>query len=173
MGKRRRINVPTIRAGVFGGGLGLLVVAAGLLVIGIGWNGAAGAGGEVNGVPNLSAQLPWLLSGGILGLGLVVFGAALVIVHNQRVDRARLEAKFDELLDAVAQGGGVRAAGAVFTPSDAAGIFAVGATSYHRPDCRLVTGRTDVSYLTSAELATRDLAPCRVCKPTAVETLAN
>jgi len=172
MGKRRRVNLPTVRAGALGGGLGLLVVAAGLLVIGIGWNGAAGAGGEVNGVPNLSAQLPWLLSGGILGLGLVVFGAALVIVHNQRVDRARLESKFDELLDVLAQGG-ARSGSAVFTPADAAGIFAAGATSYHRPDCRLVTGRTDVSYLTSAELATRDLSPCRVCKPETVETLAN
>jgi hypothetical protein len=173
MGKRRRINVPTVRAGAFGGGLGLLVVAVGLLVIGIGWNGAAGAGGEVNGVPNLSAQLPWLLSGGILGLGLVVFGAALVIVHNQRVDRARLESKFDEVLEALTLNGTARGTAAVFTPSNAAGIFAAGATAYHRPDCRLVSGRTDVSYLTSAELATRDLTPCRVCKPEAVETLAN
>ena len=173
MGKRRRSNIPTVRAGAFGGGLGLLVVAAGLLVIGIGWNGAAGAGGEINGVPNLSAQLPWLISGGILGLGLVVFGAALVIVHNQRVDRARLESKFDQLLDALSQPGAGRGASAVFTPSDAAGIFAAGATAYHRPDCRLVAGRADVSYLTSAELSTRDLAPCRVCKPERVDTLAN
>src|SRR6059058_2148761 len=122
MGKRRRINVPDlsvsrIRPGALGGGLGLVVVAAGLLVIGIGWNGAAGAGGEVNGVPNLSAQLPWLLSGGILGLGLVVFGAALVIVHNARVDRARLESKLDELVEAVGSSGGTGTAASMVTPS--------------------------------------------------------
>ena len=167
MGKRR-LTMSRIRPGAFGGGLGLVVVAAGLLVIGIGWNGAAGAGGEINGVPNLSAQLPWLLSGGILGLGLVVFGAALVIVHNARVDRARLETKFDELVDAVSRG-----AGTVATPTSAAGIYAAGGTSYHRPDCRLVAGRGDVSYATGAEVAERGLSACRVCEPGAVETLAR
>src|SRR5437660_7235361 len=148
MSQHRRVNVPRLRPGAFGGGLGLVVVAAGLLVIGIGWNGAAGAGGEINGVPTLSAQLPWLLSGGILGLGLVVFGAALVIVHNARVDRARLETKFDELVDAVSRGAG----GTVTTPSSAAGIYAAGGTAYHRPDCRLVSGRSDVNYVTGAEV---------------------
>src|SRR3954470_4621568 len=80
MSQHRRVNVPSLRPGAFGGSLGLVVVAAGLLVIGIGWNRAAGAGGDINGIPTLSAQLPWLLSGGILGLGLVVFGAALLVL---------------------------------------------------------------------------------------------
>ena len=174
MGKRRRINVPDlsvsrIRPGALGGGLGLVVVAAGLLVIGIGWNGAAGAGGEVNGVPNLSAQLPWLISGGVLGLGLVVFGAALVIVHNARIDRSRLETKFDELVDAVGRGGG----SSVAAPSSAAGIYVAGGSAYHRPDCRLVAGRSDVNYVTGAEVAERGLGACRVCKPEAVESLSR
>jgi hypothetical protein len=171
MSKHRRITLPSLRPGAFGGGLGLLVVAAGLLVIGIGWNGAAGAGGEINGVPNLSAQLPWLLSGGVLGLGLVVFGAALVIVHNARVDRARLESKLDELVDAVGRGAG--STGAVLTPSSAAGIYAAGGTAYHRPDCRLVSGRSDVNYVTGAEVSSRELSPCRVCKPDTVEVVSR
>jgi len=168
MSQHRRVNLPRLRPGAFGGGLGLLVVAAGLLVIGIGWNGAAGAGGEINGIPTLSAQLPWLLSGGILGLGLVVFGAALVIVHNARVDRARLESKLDELVDAVGRPGG-----SALTPSSAAGIFAAGGASYHRPDCRLVSGRGDVEYVTGSEVAARGLNACRVCRPEIVETLAH
>ena len=167
-----RLNLPSIRPGAFGGGLGLVVVAAGLLVIGIGWNGAAGAGGEINGVPNLSAQLPWLISGGVLGLGLVVFGAALVIVHNARVDRARLESKLDELVDALGNGIG-NGGGSIAAPSSAAGIFAAGATSYHRPDCRLVTGRGDVTYLTGAEAAERGLSACRICQPADVETASR
>jgi len=171
MSQHRRVNVPRLRPGAFGGGLGLVVVAAGLLVIGIGWNGAAGAGGEINGIPTLSAQLPWLLSGGILGLGLVVFGAALVIVHNARVDRARLESKLDELVEAV--GRGSDAGSAVMTPSSAADIYAAGGASYHRPDCRLVTGRGDVEYVTGTEVAARELKACRVCRPEAIEVLSN
>jgi hypothetical protein len=170
MGKRRRVSIPSVRAGVFGGGLGLVVVGLGLLVIGLGWNGAAGSGGEINGVPTLTAQLPWLISGGILGLALVVFGAALIVVHNARVDRARLESRLEQIVDAVSRGG---SAATVLTPSSAAGIFAAGGSSYHRPDCRLVSGRGDVSYLTGAEVATSDLTACRVCRPDEAETLAN
>jgi len=154
------------RFGALGGGLGLVVVAAGLIIIGIGWNGAAGAGGQINGQTDLRAQLPWLLSGGILGLGLVVFGAALVIVHNARLDRARLETKLDELVDVLAKSG-------TDTPASVAGIFVSGGSSYHRPDCRLVAGRTDVGYVTSAEAADRGLSACRVCHPETAETVSR
>jgi hypothetical protein len=159
------LRLPQFRPSSLGGGFGLLVVAAGLLVIGIGWNGAAGSGGEINGVPNLSAQLPWLISGGVLGLGLVVFGAAMVIVNNARVDRARLEAKLDELVDVLAR------SAPAGPPATVAGLYLAGGTSYHRPDCRLVAGRNDASYVTSSEAADRGLLPCRICQP--AETLAR
>jgi hypothetical protein len=175
--KRRRMSLPSlsrgtgprIRPAAFGGGLGLLVVAVGLIVIGIGWNGAAGGGGQIGGVTDLRAQLPWLLSGGLLGVALVVFGAALVIVHNARLDRSRLEVKLDELVDAVTRG----AAGAGPAPTSAAGLYVAGGSSYHRPDCRLATGRDDVRYVTADEAAAANLAPCRVCQPEVAETLAN
>jgi hypothetical protein len=147
-----------LRFGTLGGGLGLVVVAAGLIIIGIGWNGAAGSGGQINGQTDLRAQLPWLLSGGILGLGLVVFGAALVIVHNARLDRSRLEIKLDELVNVSAKAG-------ADTPASAAGIFVSGGSSYHRPDCRLVSGRADVGYVTSDEAVDRGLSACRICHP--------
>src|SRR5437763_3894604 len=108
--QKRRFRLPKLGAAGLGGGLGLFIVALGLLAIGLGWNGMAGGGGEVNGVPNLNAQLPWLLSGGILGLALVVFGTAMIIVHNARSDRARLEAKLDELVQAVGRGASTSAA---------------------------------------------------------------
>jgi hypothetical protein len=172
--KRRRLSLPdkprpSFRPGAWGGGIGLLVVAAGLVVIGIGWNGAAGAGGQIGGVTDLRAQLPWLLSGGLLGVALVIFGAALVIVHNARVDRSRLEVKLDELVDAVARG----TSGAAAAPSSAAGLYVAGGSSYHRPDCRLVGGRDDIRYVTLAEAEAGALAPCRVCRPEAAETLAR
>ena len=162
------IPTPRIRPAAFGGGLGLVLVAAGLLVIGIGWNGAAGAGGQINGQTDIRAQLPWLLSGGVLGLALVVFGAALVIVHNARLDRSRLESKLDELVDVMS-----RSAGPDSAPSSAAGLYVSGDSSYHRPGCRLVDGRNDLSYVTATEAAGRDLTACRVCRPDAAETLAT
>ena len=161
-----RDRFPQVRPGAFGGGLGILLVAVGLVVIGIGWNGAAGAGGQINGQTDIRAQLPWLLSGGILGLALVVFGAAMVIVHNARLDRSRLEAKLDALIEATQSTASV-------TPSSAAGLFVAGASAYHQPDCRLVSGRDDVRYVTLAEAETSELRPCRVCRPEAAETLAH
>ena len=55
-----------------------------------------------------------------------------------------------------AAGGGV---GSV--PSDVDGLFAAGTASYHRPDCRLVDGREEISYVTAAEAGPRP-RPCRV-----------
>jgi hypothetical protein len=181
--QKRRFRLPRLGAAGFGGGLGLLIVALGLLAIGLGWNGMAGGGGEVNGVPNLNAQLPWLLSGGILGLALVVFGTAMIVVQNARSDRARLEAKLDELVDAMGRGGSAAAtpypSAPAYTPATSAGggaagsatttvttgQFVAGPSAYHRPDCRLVQGRDDVEYISSAEAASRELKACRVCKP--------
>jgi hypothetical protein len=170
--KKRRIPLPRLGAAGFGGGFGLVVIAVGLLIIGIGWNGMAGGGGEVNGVPNLNAQLPWLISGGILGLALVVFGAAMIVVHNARNDRARLEAKFDELVQAVSRGATATASGSPgtypvepATTSKAARTFIAGASAYHDPSCRLVQGRDDVTYVTAADATDQNLKPCRVCKP--------
>jgi len=172
--KKRRIRLPRLGAAGFGGGFGLLIIAIGLLVIGLGWNGMAGGGGEVNGVPNLNAQLPWLISGGILGLALVVFGAAMIVVHNARTDRARLEAKLDELVHVVSRGGSTAATPYPTERSTATaqeGLFIAGASAYHQPSCRLVQGREDVSYITAGEAADQNLKPCRVCKP--AETLTR
>jgi hypothetical protein len=169
--QRSRFSLARLRAGGLGGGFGLLVIAVGLLAIGIGWNGMAGGGGEVNGVPNLNAQLPWLISGGVLGLALVVFGAAMLIVHNARSDRARLEAKLDELVAAVSRGAAATTPYPTGPQPTAAGVFLAGGSAYHRPDCRLVQGRDDVTFVTEGDASVRDLKPCRVCKP--AETLAR
>src|SRR4051794_16576881 len=172
--KKRRFTLPKLGAAGFGGGFGLLVVALGLLAIGIGWNGMAGGGGQVNGASDLRAQLPWLVSGGILGLALVVFGAAMLIVHNARTDRARLEVKLDEVVAALSRGGATPSAAYPADPAgqpQATGVFVAGASAYHVPSCRLVQGRDDVELLTAGDAALRELKPCRVCKP--AETISR
>jgi hypothetical protein len=148
-----------VRAGFgkFGGRLALLIIALGLLIIGLAWNGAAG-------IPVLAAQTPYVLSGLGLGLGLVIVGAALMLVQSGREDRERLEAKFDALLDAMQRGGSVTGATAA-APADLAGLVVAGTASYHVPGCRLVDGREDTTYLTPDEARSRFLTPCRVCQP--------
>jgi hypothetical protein len=139
----------------FGGGIALVVIAVGLLAIGLGYNGAAGTA-------VLAAQFPYLLSGGVLGLSLVVLGSALIVVRAHREDRARLESKLDDLIEAIGNagvGGGERA------PRDLTGLVIAGSASYHVPGCRLVDGREDVSYLTPEEAKARWLSACRVCQP--------
>lgn len=166
-------RVLDVSVGPFGGTVAVVFIAVGLLVIALGWNGAAGSGGEVNGIPDIRAQIPWLISGGALGLALVVVGAALMVTQAHRADRARLEAQLQELNDAL-RGSGPAGAPARTAPSAPVtarsagadqGLVVAGASSYHSPGCRLVEGREDLERLSPAEAAGRGLKPCRICKP--------
>jgi hypothetical protein len=143
--------------GKFGGTYGVVLVALGLLTVGLAWNGAAG-------LPATPAQMPYVITGLGIGLTLSFMGAAMMIVQAHREDRARLEAKLDELIDAVGRGGGI-GAGSANAPKDLTGLVVAGSASYHVPGCRLVDGREEVSYLTPEEAQARFLAPCRVCQP--------
>jgi hypothetical protein len=156
------MNQPGFQFGKFGGKAGLLLAAIGLVAIGVGWNGAAGQ-------LTLLGQIPYILSGGLIGISLVVLGAAMLVVQNAREDRTRLELKLDQLTDALlAAGGPARAAAAA--PQDASGLVVAGTASYHVPGCRLVDGREETALLTPAEARANDLKPCRVCAPEDAQT---
>lgn len=76
---------------------GTIYVAVGLLAVGflavfLGWNGAA----EKDFV---AGQLPYVISGGIAGLGIIATGLALAVVDARRRDTAMLAAKLDRLLE--------------------------------------------------------------------------
>jgi hypothetical protein len=73
-----------------GGKLGVGLIGGGFLLIFLGWNGAA----SVDRVPS---QFPYLISGGVGGLSLVVVGVGVLVVQNQRADRAELQATLQEL----------------------------------------------------------------------------
>ena len=167
---RGRALVRRLGMGGAGSRLGLGVIALGLIVIGIGWNGAAGAGGEVNHVPVVQAQLPWLLSGGFLGLGIVILGAAMMIANAYRETEARNAARMDAILEALERTGGNNEAVAVVASvasgsGEVADLVVAGTASYHRPDCRLARGRGDAEVIPVASAVERGLSACRVCKP--------
>lgn len=144
------------RSQQFGAILPLVVVGLGLLFIGLAWNGAAG-------VLDFRAQFPYLLSGGLVGLGFIILGSSLILTQSARKDRMHLEAKLDRIADLLDRAIADQGPGAL--PSDIAGLVAAGSASYHVPGCRLVEGRESVEYLTPAEARERSLTPCRVCKP--------
>lgn len=142
--------------GRFGGKVGLALIAIGLITIGVAYNAVASQ-------TALLAQMPYLVSGGLTGLSLVIVGAAVLVVRGAREDREILEAKLDQLVDAVLQSqGGVRTSA---LPEDASGLVVAGTASFHTPGCRLVDGREDTELLTPGEAVGQGLKACRVCQP--------
>jgi hypothetical protein len=130
-----------------------------------------------------------------MGLGIVVIGAALIIVQNQRGDRAALQASINELrrsLEAVALSASSHNGSSASVPADSSvdapapasardpaapgtaavaesGEVVAGPSAYHRPSCRLLQNRASAMPKMSREQAeAMGLAPCRVCSPATV-----
>jgi hypothetical protein len=161
------LSLPTMPGqnslGRLGGQLGVLLCLLGFLVMFFGWNGAASS----NFVP---AQFPYLISGGLVGLGIVVIGSALLLVQNQRTDMARLEAAVERVALAVErQGGGSAATGAAALQ----GYVVAGGSSYHLPDCTLPEARTEAHMVPLTDIPNGNLEPCRVCRPPQFGRLLN
>jgi hypothetical protein len=145
--------------GDLGGKAGILFCGGGFVALFLGWNGAA----SYDDVP---AQLPYLLSGGLVGLSLIVIGGALLVVDGNRRSVEDLRASVEELRAAV-EAMAAPATNGHRPVATTTGLVVAGASSYHRPSCHLVEGRDDARLLTVEEAAA-DLAPCRICKPASV-----
>jgi len=151
---------------LIGGGL---FIPLGLVLIVLGWAGAAQT-------PLLQEQVPYLISGGMLGVALLSVGGFAYFAYllsvlirdgrareRQQAGRddamiARLE-RLESLLGVIAHNG-VRTAKStsnhklVATPTG---------TMIHRPDCPVVAGRDGVRAVTWSE----GLRPCSICQPAA------
>jgi hypothetical protein len=137
--------------------LAVLFTAGGFLLIVLGWNGAAN-------LDYVQGQIPYLISGGVAGLGLIGLGLMLAIVQELRRTNAELTARVEGLADLVA-GGRPDAAGApTGVPLDGTAVIA-GAAVYHLPSCRLVEQRPGLQAMAPFDAVKRGLAPCRVCRP--------
>jgi hypothetical protein len=159
---------------------GAVLLPTGLVVIGLGWYGVAHTPYEYD-------QLSYLVSGGILGLGItfcggfLYFGAWLArVAADQKASDKRLADTLLVLADAVshstsqaAQAAAVPAAARPGPPPpprvpaaqrDPASILVVVGTSstVHRADCELIEGREDVR---PAGPDGPGLVACRLCRP--------
>jgi hypothetical protein len=76
--------------------IGLAVIAVGLVLIGIAWR-------QVALETQVALQLPYLVSGGLFGLALVIVGSTVVVVASKRRDCALREQHTALLADALAE----------------------------------------------------------------------
>jgi len=137
--------------------LGWAAAGLGVIALLIGW---AGTADEVF----VSRQVPFLISGGLGGLGLIVIGGVLLATHDlygyaERLDR--VERKVDDIHRALV------AAGPLDVPAEEPASEVVvlpRGSTYHRAGCAAVQGK-DTERL-DALGATRDgLSPCKLCSP--------
>ena len=70
------------------------LVGLGFVFIFFGWNGAAGK-------DYVQGQIPYVISGGLIGLALVLCGLTVVLVQAIRRDATELKQKLDQLIDAM------------------------------------------------------------------------
>ncbi|MCU1587367.1 MAG: hypothetical protein JWN31_860 [Frankiales bacterium] len=74
--------------------IGIAIAAAGFVLILIAW-------GKVAGLTNVALQMPYLVSGGLIGLGLVMVGVTTVNVAAKRRDAVLREQQTALLADAL------------------------------------------------------------------------
>lgn len=145
---------------------GAIMLPLGLVVIVLGWYGAANT-------PYQYDQLSYLVSGGLLGLGLtfcggfLYFGAWLArIAADGRESTKRLADTLLLLAEVTANAANASAiaGGADHRGADlgAIPVIAGSGTTMHRRDCSLIAHRDD---LTPVGEANAHLVSCRVCQP--------
>jgi hypothetical protein len=138
---------------------GAILLPLGLVVIVLGWYGAANT-------PYQYDQISYLVSGGLLGLGLtfaggfLYFGAWLArIAADQKESAKRIADTLLALADvtsrsASALDGGLDVSGLPVTAGDG--------TTMHRRDCQLIAHRDDLAPVGEDN---GHLTSCRVCRP--------
>lgn len=157
--------------------IGGVLAPLGVIVVLLGWWGAANT-------PYVFEQLPYLISGGLLGIGLVFLGAFFYFAHwmTQLVKEHRVQSV--AMLEALQQlqaelehqratapstplvsanGSGSRTASAPLpTASKGPALVATArGTMAHRRDCVVVAGKADLRPVGPGD----GLAPCKLCDP--------
>ena len=137
--------------------LGLVFVTAGFVVIGKAWDGAAS-------INFTTGQFPYLLSGGFMGLGLILTGCTLLLLATVRGEREVMSQKFDEVTKLLSRSLTRMQASSNGVAGSGEQVFA-GETTYHRPGCKILQGKTGLVTLTLEQAAAEGLTACRVCDP--------
>jgi hypothetical protein len=143
---------------------GALLMPAGIVAIMLGWYGSAHTKYQYN-------QLPYVVSGGLLGLGLVFIGGFLYfgawvarVASDQRESTRQLADALGALSDLVAKQS-PSGSGTATTDDPEMLVLAGAGSTVHRRDCPLIAHRTDLHELKPTD---KELGTCRVCRPSLV-----
>lgn len=138
---------------------GAVLLPLGLVVIILGWYGAANT-------PYQYDQLSYLVSGGLLGLGLtfiggfLYFGAWLARIANDgRESSKRLADTLLVLADVTSRAATLDGRG---IDAGSIPVIAGAGTTLHRRDCALIAHRDDLRTVGDID---DHLTLCRICKP--------
>ena len=149
--------------------VGWVLLAIAALFILFGWIG-------VSGTPVVAKQIPYVVSGGIFGVFLAVFGAYFLATEELRKDSGRLDrlermiAELHQILlarqDAPAL---VDKSESVPQPNGQVYVSLAGSDMYHRPDCSMVASKPGSAMLAPSTIRKRQLSPCPLCEPSLVD----
>jgi hypothetical protein len=147
----------------------LMIVGSGLVIIGVpvivlGWYGASHT-------PYVFEQVPYLISGGLLGLALAVVGGLFYFAYwiTRQIQETRRQADqtreaLSEIRDLLADRV-IASAGKSKASSNGGFVATEKGTMFHRPDCVVVAGREDLREVTPDGAG---LEPCKICEPLTV-----
>jgi len=138
--------------------IGGTLMPLGVLLIILGWLGASHT-------PLPFEQTPYLISGGILGLALVIGGGFTYFAYWQTIRVRESREQSAEITAALGRLEMLLAGGATVTGANTVvGSFVAtpNGSIFHRPDCTVVAGRSD---LTAVNPDKTKLEPCRICTP--------
>lgn len=167
---RRRSSSPVSveRRIALGGGM---LAAAGAVLVLLGWYGASRTS-------RVYLQIPYLISGGLLGVVLAVAGGSAYLaswmtrlVQDQQVRTDEAASATREMTAALERIEALLAASSSLTAGPASTVAAAGPSAAlvatpsgklaHQPSCPTVAGRDDLRSVTADD----GLAPCRMCSP--------
>jgi hypothetical protein len=149
--------------------IGWVLLALSALFILIGWIG-------VSGTPIVAKQIPYVVSGGIAGVFLAVFGAYFLGTEELRKDSGRLdrlERMVHELHDALLTRDDAPSRPAATEHAEPANgqayVALTGSDMYHRTDCSMVVAKPNSAMLAPSTIRKRNLTPCPLCEPALVD----
>ncbi|HEV2685903.1 MAG TPA: hypothetical protein VGW79_04645 [Actinomycetota bacterium] len=149
--------------------IGAALVGIGIPLIILGWYGAAHT-------PYTFEQIPYMISGGLLGLALTILGGLFYFaywmtrqVHETRRQSDQTEQVYRRI-ERIMSSNGHGADGSVMSSTPAMFVASARGSMFHRPDCVVVKGRPDVRAVTGEE---KGLRPCKICDPLAEEAPAD